>query len=174
MMNSVCRLAANTLIAGSALPYGGNASEASPVLHKTDLRDSRARTMLPIMNEGVKGERREYGPAGAADEAEALAKLREQCDNSQIETRQEQRSPEALARQKKIDEFTQRGEILRKEIAELEETVNRGIKVEPAGGAYDAANEEYASAMEKGFKGLLEAKKGELHFINTQLGNLNS
>jgi hypothetical protein len=174
MTNSVCRLVANTLIAGSALPYGGNASEASPVLHKTDLRDSRARTMLAIMNEGVKRERRAYEAEGAADEAEALAKLLEECDNSQIETRQEQSSPEALTRQKTIDEFTQRGEVLRKEIAELEETLSSGIKVEPAGGAYDAANDEYASAMERAFKGLLEAKKGELHFINTQLGNLNS
>ena len=126
------------------------------------------------MNEGVKRERRAYGAEGAAGEAEALAKQIEQCDNSQIETRQEQRSPEALARQKTIDEFNQRGEVLKKEIAELEEIINKGIKVELAGGAYDAANEEYASAMERAFKGLLETKKGALHFANTQLGNLNS
>src|SRR5229473_8558005 len=130
--------------------------------------------MLAIMSEGVKRERRAYGPEGAEDEAEALAKQLEQCDNSKIETRQEQRSTEALARQKTIDEFTQRSEVLKKEIAELEEIVNSGVRVEQAGGAYDAANEEYASAMEGAFKGLLQTKKGELHFINTQLGNLNS
>jgi hypothetical protein len=132
--------------------------------------------MLAIMSEGVKRERRAYGPEGAEDEAEALAKQFEQCDNSKIEARQEQRSTEALARQKTIDEFTQRGEVLKKEIAELEEIVTSGsgIKVEQAGGAYDAANEEYASAMEGAFKGLLQTKKGELHFINKQLANLNS
>ncbi len=84
--------------------------------------------MLAIMSEGVKRERRAYGPEGAEDEAEALAKQLEQCDNSKIETRQEQRSTEALARQKTIDEFTQRSEVLKKEIAELEEIVNSALR----------------------------------------------
>jgi hypothetical protein len=50
--------------------------------------------------------------------------------------------------------------------------VKSGVKVEPARGAYDSANEEYANAVEDAFKGLLETKKAELHFINMQLENL--
>ena len=126
-----------------------------------------------VMTEGVRPERLAYGPPGAEDEAEAQAKLLEQCKPEQSSTRQEQRGPEALEQQKKINVLTERGELLNKEIAELEEIVKSGIKVESAGGAYDSANEEYANAMEGAFKGLLETKKGELHFINMQLENLN-
>ncbi len=126
------------------------------------------------MTEGVKRERLEYGPAGAEDEAEAQAKLLEQLESEQSGAPQQNRDPEALERQKKINEFTERGEGLSKEIAELEEIVKSGVKVEPAGGAYDSANEEYANAMEGAFRSLLGTKKGELHFINTQLENLNS
>ena len=63
--------------------------------------------------------------------------------------------------------------MLSREIAELEEIVKSGVKVDPAGGAYDSANEEYANAMDGAFQSLLETKKGELHFINSQLENLN-
>ncbi len=125
------------------------------------------------MTEGVKREQLAYGPAGAEDEAEAQARLLEHSAPQQIGTAQVQSSPEALERQKKIKEFTERGEMLNKEIAELEEIVMSGVKVDPAGGAYDSANEEYANAMDGAFKGLLETKKGELHFINSQLENLN-
>ena len=125
------------------------------------------------MTEGVKREQLPYGPAGAEDEAEAQARLLEHSAPQQIGTAQVQSSPEALERQKKIKEFTERGEMLNKEIAELEEIVMSGVKVDPAGGAYDSANEEYANAMDGAFKGLLETKKGELHFINSQLENLN-
>jgi len=125
------------------------------------------------MTEGVKPERLVYGPAWAEDEAEAQMKLLEESVSERIGTTQEQRSPEALERQKKIDEFTQRREALNKEIAELEEVVKSGVKVDPAGGAYDSANEEYANAVEGAYKGLLETRKGELHFINAQLENLN-
>jgi hypothetical protein len=125
------------------------------------------------MTEGVKREQLAYGPAGAEDEAEAQARLLEHSAPQQIGTTQVQSSPEALERQKKIKEFTERGEMLNKEIAELEEIVMSGVKADPAGGAYDSANEEYANAMDGAFKGLLETKKGELHFINSQLENLN-
>jgi len=129
--------------------------------------------MLPIMNEGVKRERLAYGPAGAEDEPEAQAKLLAQCEHEQGAARQEQRSPDALERQKKINEFTQLSEVLKKEIAELEEIVKSGVKVEPAGGAYDSANEEYANALEGAFRGLLETKKGELQFLNSRWENWN-
>lgn len=125
------------------------------------------------MTEGVKRERLAFGPAGAEDEAEAQFKLLEQCKPEQTGIRQEQTGPEALAPQQKISVLSERGEVLSKEIAELEEIVKSGIKVELAGGAYDSANEEYANAMQGAFMGLLETKKGELHFINTQLENLN-
>ena len=125
------------------------------------------------MTEGVKREQLAYGPAGAEDEAEAQARLLEHSVSQQIGTTQMQSSPEAPERQKRIKEFTERGEVLNKEIAELEEIVMSGVKVDPAGGAYDSANEEYANAMDGAFKGLLETKKGELHFINSQLENLN-
>jgi len=125
------------------------------------------------MTEGVKRERPAHGPPGAEDEAEAQAKLLEQPVVQQISTTQEQRNTEALERQKKIAEFTERRDVLVKEIAELEAILKSGVKVDPAGGAYDSANEEYASAMQGAFKGLLETKKGELHFINSQLENLN-
>jgi hypothetical protein len=125
------------------------------------------------MTEGVKRERLAHGPPGAEDEAEAQAKLLEQSALQPISTTQEQRNTEAPERQKKIAEFTERREVLVKEIAELEEILKSGVKVDPAGGAYDSANEEYANAMEGAFKGLLETKKGELHFINSQLENLN-
>ncbi len=125
------------------------------------------------MTEGVKREQLAYGPAGAEDEAEAQARLLEHSVSQQIGTTQVQSSPEALERQKRIKEFTERGEVLNKEIAELEEIVMSGVKVDPAGGAYDSANEEYANAIDGAFKGLLETKKGELHFINSQLENLN-
>ena len=125
------------------------------------------------MTEGVKRERLAHGPPWAEDEAEAQAKLLEQSALQQISTTQEQTNTEAPERQKKIAEFTERRKVLVKEIAELEEILKSGVKVDPAGGAYDSANEEYANAMEGAFKGLLETKKGELHFINSQLENLN-
>jgi len=125
------------------------------------------------MTDGVKRERLVYGPPWTEDEAEAQAKLLVESVPGRIGTTQEQRSPEAPERQKKIDEFTQRREALNKEIAELEEIVKSGVKVGPAGGAYDSANEEYANAVEGAYKGLLETRKGELHFINAQLENLN-
>ncbi len=129
--------------------------------------------MLLAMTGGVKRERLAYGPAGAEDEAEAQAKLLEQCKPEQSGPRQEQRGPEALEQQKKINVLTERGELLNKEIAELEEIVKSGVKVESVGGAYDSENEEYANAMAGAFRSLLETKKGELHFIKTQLENLN-
>ncbi len=129
--------------------------------------------MIPIMNEGVKRERLAYGPAGAEDGAEVQAKLLEQWEHEQGAARQEQRSPEALERQKKINEFSQRSEVFKREIAELEETVKSGVKLEPEGGAYDCANEEYANAMEGAFRGWLETKKGELQFLNLRLENWN-
>lgn len=100
-------------------------------------------------------------------------KLLEESVSGRIDTTQEQRSPEALERKKKIDEFTQRREALNKEIAELEEIVKSGVNVGPAGGAYDSANEEYANAVAGAYQGLLETRKGELQFINAQLENLN-
>ena len=125
------------------------------------------------MNDGVKRERLAYGPPGAEDDAAAQAKLLERLKPETIGAGQEQTGPEAPERQKKINEFTELGEVLSREIAELEEIVKSGVKVDPAGGAYDSANEEYANAMDGAFQGLLETKKGELHFINSQLENLN-
>ena len=125
------------------------------------------------MAEEVKRERLAYGPAGAEDEAEAQAKLLEQLESEQSGAPQQNRDPEVLERQKKINEFTERGERLSKGIAELEEIVKSGVKVEPAGEAYDGANEEYANAMKGAFDSLLGTKKGELRFINTQLENLH-
>ncbi len=85
------------------------------------------------MTEGVKRERLAYGPAGAEDVAEEQAKLLEQWKPEQSGTPQEQRGPEALAQQKKSKVLTERGDVLNKEIAELEEIVKSGIKVEPGG-----------------------------------------
>jgi hypothetical protein len=60
------------------------------------------------MTEGVKRERLASGLPWAEDEAEAQAKLLEQSVAQQNGTTQEQRSPEVLARQKKINEFIER------------------------------------------------------------------
>ncbi len=65
--------------------------------------------------------------------AEEQAKLLEQWKPEQSGTPQEQRGPEALAQQKKSKVLTERGDVLNKEIAELEEIVKSGIKVEPGG-----------------------------------------
>jgi hypothetical protein len=122
------------------------------------------------MTDGVKRERFAHGTPGAQNEAGAQANLLEQSLLPKISDAQEQRIPEALERQKKIGEFTERSKVLVKEIADFEEVVNNGVKVDPAGGAYDSANEEYANAMKGAFMGLLET--GELNFINSQLENL--
>jgi len=94
------------------------------------------------MHEGTKRERAPHRPRGAEDDAEARAKLLE---------------------------LTQRAAFLQKEIAELEDVVTRGIKPEPAGGAYDSANEELAHAIEEQYKSLVDMKKGELRFVKLQL-----
>src|SRR5260370_12436970 len=113
------------------------------------------------MTEGVKREQLAYGPAGAEDEAEVQARLLEHSAPQQIGTTQVQSSPEALERQKKIKEFTERGEMLNKEIAELEEIVMSGVKVDPAGGASDSANEEYPNRVDGDFQGLVKPTKRE-------------
>jgi len=137
------------------------------------LRERPLGPIVPLVNEGVKRERLAYVRAGTEDEAEAQAKLLEQSGHEQAAARQEQRSPEALEQQQKINEFSHRSAVLKREIAELEEIVKSGVKVELAGGAYDSANEEYANAMEGAFRGLLETKKGELQFLNLRLWNWN-